>query len=427
MIAGWQFWVWLTCVALVVGLFYRNVYEFSWKNFFLLGSLFSAAFLLRVIFLNILPGQLHLDEMGVAQYARDMLIGNNHTYQNMFVTGPSSQPTLHHYILHYTMELFGYTIFGLRISSVIAGSIGVLTTYLMIKQVSGKSSALFAAILVTSYHFAVQYARIGLNNIWDTVWVPLVVYGFFKGWKERWNGGAVICGVAFGMSQYFYHGSKISFFILLFMVVLLWKSNKNLAEKLTYLIITGLVAVTIAAPLFMYMIKCPDCYFLRARVVWGWKPEAIQAAIGEVNYWKFFWHQVKYTLGTYTHFPDPNGFYGPGIPLVFGPAEILFIAGLVICAIERNWIPLIWIAITSFFGGFLIGVPNSSAHYVAAIPAICWTIAHTLDWIKRNGHRRTSIFLLAVLVITDLIIYFYFYATTGGRDFIYPFPPLSGS
>jgi 4-amino-4-deoxy-L-arabinose transferase-like glycosyltransferase len=422
-ILGWQFWTWLACVVFIISIFYTRSSAPSKFDLLIMLGLLASALLIRVPFLGSIPGLFHIDEAGVAGFARDNLFGDPFFIMNPFITGPSSQPALHHYILYYSMKIFGFTVAGLRVSSAIAGAMGVVVTYLMVKSISGRRIAILSAIMMAAYHFSIHYSRVGLNNIWDTLWVPLVVYGFGKGWKERWTGGAVLSGFALGISQYFYLGSKIGIFLLILLVITRWKENGNTSQKIGFLGIIGLVALCVAGPIILFAITNPTTYLDRTNQVWGWKPEALLAIIGVVDYWKFFWHQVLYSLGTYTIYPDPSGFYGPTIPLVFGPAAILFIAGIVIAIIRKNWIPLTWLLLTSFFGGFLIGVANGSPHYVVAIPAICWLIGLAIDWIWKSGYAKIAVFLLVALVVIDLYFYFVVYVGMPPRDFTIPFPP----
>lgn len=425
-IDGWQFWVWAVCSILICAMFITHRITFKRNDLFISLALFSVALLFRATFVGLLPGMLHVDEVGVAEFARDLLINDKHQFFNMFVTGPSSQPAMFHYIIHYTMALVGNSIFGLRFSSAIAGSLGVLTTYWMIKIINNRKIAIVTAVLMVVYHFSVHYSRIGLNNIWDTIWVPLVVVGFYKAWMEYSKNGAVVCGIALGLSQYFYHGSKICVFLILFLMIILWKQNKNIHKRTETLLIIGFITLCIAGPIFMFLLTEPGKYFARAAIVLGWKPDDVTLIFGEVKYFQYLLRQINLSFGTYTYFPDANGFYGPGIPLVYGPAALIFIFGLVISFTERNWIPLAWLLLTTLLGGFLINVPNSSAHYVVSIPAICWVIGYGLNWLKSQNHSRLAAVLLVLILLVDIYFYFIQYPSQQLRDFIHAFPPLTG-
>jgi hypothetical protein len=50
---------------------------------------------------------------------------------------------------------------------------------------------------------------------------------FAHWWSARWSGGAVLSGVALGLSQYFYAGSKITLFLLPFATFMLWRTDRD--------------------------------------------------------------------------------------------------------------------------------------------------------------------------------------------------------
>ncbi len=173
---------------------------------------------------------------------------------NPFSVAYASQPTLFHYILRLTLDLFGRNIWALRFSSAIIGSIAIVVTFAMVDLVSDRKTALFCAIMMTSYHFHVHWSRMGLNNIWDTLWVPLMVTGYIYGWKKGWEGGAVISGLALGFSQYFYSGAKIGFFLLIFLAFSLWNQQTTLKSRVIYLGKLVISAICVVAPLFFFAI-----------------------------------------------------------------------------------------------------------------------------------------------------------------------------
>lgn len=420
-ITGWQFWLWLVCVCLTVTLLYRSKSHINHENVRLIPFIFLAALVIRVVNLESIPGAFHVDEAGVARYAMLDLFGNSGYFINPFMTGPGSQPALYHYIILATMKVAGFSISGARLSSAIAGSLGAITIFLMINHFSGRRIAIFATALLVCSHFDIHYSRLALNNIWDTIWVPLIIYLFSKGWEEKWDGGGVLAGVALGLSQYFYHGSKIVFFLLLFLVITRWRDGSNAQRKIQYLLRMGFTALVIAGPLVSFSFMKPDFYYARLHDDWGWKDQAVFTALREINYGKYFWHQGIHSLGVYNFFPDPDGFYHPAIPLVFGLSSVIFQAGFLIALIRKNWLPILWILLTSFFGGFLLSVPNSSPHFVVAIPAIFWLAALAIDWVWERGFPKIAIILLITASLLDLYFYFVVYTYTIPPDFSIPF------
>jgi hypothetical protein len=92
--------------------------------------------------------------------------------------------------------------------------------------------------------------------------------------------------------------------------------------------------------------------------------------------------------------------------------------------VKRMWVPVVWLILATFFGGFLLGGAPSSSHYVIAIPAICWLIAIAIDLIGEHGHPRVALAILVIILLTDLIFYFGIYLSAPSPDLTLPFPPI---
>jgi 4-amino-4-deoxy-L-arabinose transferase-like glycosyltransferase len=426
-VVGWQLWTWLVCtVGIVIALLppgprpVPRPLPWGW-----LLALLLAALLLRATRLETIPGALHVDEAGIAEFAmRSVFTAPNDTF-NPFRTGPSSQPALYHYLVRASIELVGYSITGLRFSSALAGTLAVLATYAVVAVLDNRRTALLAAILMTAYHYHIHWSRLALNNIWDTLWVPLILACYVWGWKRRWSGGAVLSGVALGLAQYFYAGNKVAILLLAFAMISLWRKDQDGRRLLVHGGKLLLTAACVAAPLVLFIIQDPQPYFARSWEVFGWHSNAIQVGTGGTgNLWAYFWRQVWHTLGAFTAYPDDTGFYGAVVPLVFGLAAPLFIAGFLWAVRKRMYIPALWIALTTFFGGFMLAGGPSSSHYAVSMPAICWLIATPLDWLFKTRRWRLALLLLVAVVGIDLWFYFGRYVSSSPRDLILPLPTL---
>jgi 4-amino-4-deoxy-L-arabinose transferase-like glycosyltransferase len=424
-VEGWQFWVWLVCVIAVVVLLMPagrpSLRIGTTARWLVLIAL--AALLLRATFLEIIPGKLHVDELGVARFALQHTFPEGSLTHNPFITGPASQPALYHYLIRISSAVAGNSISGLRITSVLAGTLAVLATYAAVAELDNRRAALFAAVFMTAYHYHVHWSRIGLNNVWDTLWVPLMLATFAWGWERRWSGGAVLSGVVVGLSQYFYSGSRIGLFLLAYLVIRTWRQKVERPRLAVHGGKLLIVAACIAAPLAMFALRDPANFFLRAQDIFAWRPDAIVVLThGEVDVWAFFWHQLTRSVGAFTTYPDNTGFYGPGVPLLIGLAAPLFVAGLLMSFFRRQFVPALWILLTVIFGGFLLAAPPSSSHYVVSIPAICWLMAMPLNWLVESGRWRWAVVALLFVMVADLTFYFGQYVPSAPKDLIHPFP-----
>jgi hypothetical protein len=468
---GWQLWSWLACCIVLAAVFLlgsgRPSLPMSRQLWLWPLLLFGIALLLRITFLETIPGGLHVDEVGIADFSLRHIYAIPHETLNPFRTGPASQPSLYHYVLRLSMAVGGASIFGLRLSSALAGALAVLVTYGMVAVFHNRRAALFSAAIMTTYHYHVHWSRIGLNNIWDTLWVPLMLAPFVWGWRKGWSGGAVLSGIAVGLSQYFYAGSRVGVILLALLILHLYRESRRSDKDnpappqeptelqttnqpnqpavsftanypitqlpitnhqlplLTYTLKMVLTAACVTAPLVLYALRDPVPFFERSQTVWGWRPETIWMVMGSSSdVLGYTWRQLWRSVGAFTAVPDVTGFYGPGVPLLIGAASPLFVIGLLWAIVKNRFLPVAWIILTVILGGFLLSDPPGSSHYVVAIPAICWLVAVPLEWLASMGRERLAVGVLAAVIAVDLYFYFVIYIHSNPRDLIHVFPTL---
>ncbi len=427
LVTGWQLWTWgITALVVIIALIPQEKIPLPqsvpWRWLLVL---IIAAVLLRITFLDTVPGGLHIDERGTAGYTMRHIFPEDNLTINPFHTATNSQPALLNYMLRLSFTLFGYNFTALRGLSAIAGMFSVIATYFAVAVFDTRRTALITAVLLTAYHYHIQWSRIGLNNIWDTLWVPLVLAAFAYGYRRNWSGGAVIAGAALGLSQYFYAGSKTVLFVLPFLLWMMWKETPSYQKMLIHFGKMTAVAITIGAPITFFAFMRPGLFFERSRVVWGWSVPAITATLGEVDYGRYLWHQIYRNFGSFTTVPEVTGFYGPGVPYLIGIAAPIFVIGILWFIWKKQWIPLTWLFFALLFGGILLGGAPSSSHHVVMIPAICWATAVPISALWESGRWRLALFIIVVIVLTDLIFYFGIYVPNEPRDLFHelPLPP----
>ena len=88
---------------------------------------------------------LHVDEMGVADFALQQVFTETHHTINPFRTGPVSQPVLYHYLIRLSLAVVGNSITGLRVSSALAGALAVLATYAVVAALENQRAAILRA------------------------------------------------------------------------------------------------------------------------------------------------------------------------------------------------------------------------------------------------------------------------------------------
>jgi hypothetical protein len=425
-VAGWQLWTWLVAtIVAVAALLPSGPGRPGWsREAWIVLGLTVLGGVLRMAALDKIPPGLHGDESKTAEFTLIQVFPAGGLTISPFRTGLHSQPTLFNYIVWLSLRLAGPSMVGLRLPSAIAGTLAIPCVYFAVSQFSGKRVALFSAALLTTYHYHIHWSRLALNNIWDTVWIPLIVGLFAWAWSRKWSGGAVLAGVALGLSQYFYAGSKIAIFLLAYLAVSLWRRERDSHRMVVFGAKLLAAAAVVAGPIALFAVREPALYASRTASVLYWAP-GLREGLGPFGlaWLEAVRDQFIRAAAGFTSLTDTTGFYRSSVPLVMGLAAPLFLAGIIWAFVRRQFLPLIWLGLTMFFGGFLLTYTPSSSHYVAAIPAVAWLVAMILDALGSHVRPWLAVALLAAIMLTDVAYYFGVYIPSGpAGDLNMPFP-----
>jgi 4-amino-4-deoxy-L-arabinose transferase-like glycosyltransferase len=423
---GWEFAIWAACILATL-LLLTPIRKFAFhpnRGWLVPLGLLLGAFLVRGLFLDRLPPGLHIDEVGTADHAMRYVFTGPGQTMSPFRVGGNSQPSLYMYIIRLSMMAAGYGMTGLRLSSAIAGSLAVLAAYFLVAVFQNRRAAILAAVVMAGYQYAIAWSRLGLNNIWATLWPPLVLACFLWGWKERWSGGAVLAGLALGLSVYFYAGGAVVFFLLAYLLIDLWRHTVERSSLLLHTLKMLAAAACVAAPLLVFAAFEPGQFFDRANVDFAWTPGVIAQVTGSPTNWLgFFWYQLVHSTGGLFVYQDSSGFYAPGIPFLIGLAGPLMLGGLVWAIWKKQYLLIVWLVCMVAFGGMMLTASPAGSHFIAAIPVICWSIAAALNWVMERGWKKLAIAMLVLVVLTDLVFYFVVYPAVPRGDLNMPFPP----
>jgi len=338
-------------------------------------------------------------------------------------TGLDAQPVLYSYILRLSVELFGFTFWGVRMSSVIAGTLSIAAVYFMIRQFDRERTAWFAAILMAAYHFHIHWSRISLSNIWTTLFLPLTLGFFIRGWRESRDNDALLAGLCLGLTAYFYTGG----YILIFLIgAVIWQIWRTPHEYTRFTLYTGkmlTLTTVVAAPLMVFALLNPASFLERASTVFAWKPGTTEILLGpDTTSWDLLVYQFTHSFGAFNIYPDVTHFYAPDVPFLIGISSLLFLIGIPLAIGKKKWLPLFWILIVTLFGGMMSAGTPGSSHFTPVIPAICWLVAIPLNGMAEAKQPRWAYILLAAIIVTDIVFYFWIYPSNSFADFTVPFP-----
>jgi len=417
MTAGWELWLWAGSVGVALAaLMPGGAWPIRLQRAHLWVLLpLAVALVLRLFHLGTIPHGLHSDEVATADFTMRYVFPEPRSSVYPFRTGPYSQPALFYYLVHLSLQLAGQNPFGLRLPSVLAGVAAVAATYALVNIWSNRKTALIAALLMAAYHYHIHWSRLALNNIWDTLWIPLVLACFAWGWRSRWRGGAVLCGLALGLSQYFYIGTRIAIILLAYVIYRVGREDLEARRWIVHIGTVAVMAAVVAAPLYVFASKHPGGFLERVRVNWAWTPDMI-ARFGS-DMWavlRMAGDQAWRSFAGFVSLPETTGFYGPGVPFLIGIAGPIFLAGILWALRRRIYLPVIWILTTAIVAGFLSKGTPASSHFIAAVPAVIWLMAIPLAAVAEWRHPRIAWALIALILAVD--VYFYFGVYVPGGD-----------
>ena len=331
-------------------------------------------------------------------------------WNNIFITGWFSFPTLFYFIQSISIRIFGQTIEALRILSAIGGALTVAAVYLCGKVMFGHRAGILAALSLSALHFHIHFSRVGLNNIWDGLWFTVFIGALWYGWERNSRIAYLIAGLALGISQYFYVSSRVLFGVVIVGVMIaLCVRRTRLYQALPNLILMFAVAIAVLFPLIRFYIQSPNEYLAPI-----WRASFFRESFT----WKFVIQHIWVGMTAFTYTPL-LGWYTPGTPILLPINAVFFYIGLISLLLQyrdsRLVLMLLWLLTLALIGGLSESTPTSQ-RYIAAAPACALVvglgICQAAEVFERRWQKYSKVvtglsyMMIAVAMINDLYFYF---------------------
>jgi hypothetical protein len=212
-----------------------KVTVFDWRDWLAIALLVGAALLLRVPNIETIPLGVDPDEASLSQMAVNVITGEN---KDPFATGWATHPTLEFFINSAFVRLFGRSFLAMRLPWAIIGALAVATIYLLARAGYGRRRnvlfrgvAILAGALIAGSSVAIQFSRLGLNNVGDTLFVTWVLAALWIAGATGSPRAYAMAGVGLGLAQYYYFGTRaIPFVVIATLLVWLiadWRGVRN--------------------------------------------------------------------------------------------------------------------------------------------------------------------------------------------------------
>lgn len=318
-----------------------------------------------------------------------------------------------------SMQLFGETIRGARNFSVIVGSLAVVMTFFATRMFFDTRTAWFTSIVLLAMSSHVEFSRLALPVIVDTVLVSSILFALASAWgsgQRRWYMGA---GVLLSLTQYTYHTGKIIPVIFaIWLCVYAIRYWQDVESRLIQLTSMWGIALVGAIPHWWSIMQQWDVYIatLSRISIFGtnnttgatWLTEI--AATKNAPDWQIIAYAVRDAAAGFIAVPLRDQ-YEIGMAMLSIPAAVVFVFGLLIMAKEysdpRHWLIFIGLMSAVSIAAITINTPAAQRMiYTAPFVAIVIGIGiaemgrwFKIDWIQQDWNINPLIIHALSLVI----------------------------
>ncbi len=410
---------WVLAIGCVVGgslVFSEDKVHIPKKVLLGTAVLFAIALFLRGVATAQIPTTFSGDEGSAGLFAVSLLSGEA---DNLLGLGWFSFPALYFGIQSLSIALLGQSIEALRLTSALAGALTVVAVYWLGRSLFDRLTGALAAIYLAVSHYHIHMSRIGLNNVWDSLFGTVALLGLWDGWQNGRRLSFVLCGLALGVGQYFYASMRLlPVMFLIWAVAALIADRERFKTRLPGFILAAFVALIVFLPLGLLFAQHPDEFNapLQRVSILGDRLEQEMAVNGRTATGVFIDQATKTALG-FTNEPL-RLLYDPGVPLLLPLAAALFIIGLLWLVFQFDLrtllliMPLLGVVLTGSFSQ----MPPASQRYILVMPIVAILVvlplAQLSKWLQIMwpAYRRVVGLVVALLllwlVVTDLNFYF---------------------
>jgi 4-amino-4-deoxy-L-arabinose transferase-like glycosyltransferase len=393
----------------------------------------ALALALRVWDLRDVPFNIYPDEVMTGVVAERAYINGPAPAPSLFSTlwSDVELPTLWFAIVAGALKLGGIGLATVRLPAALFGAATVLPFYGLVRGVWGKIAAIAGGSIMAFSAVNVHYSRMALNNITTPFFWVLCFFFLLRGLRSRRPLDWTLAGLAAGLSEHFYYGTRLLPFILIAFVVYLLAVHcsevRRYLRQFGWLILGYLIGF---GPLLSYFITHPGLYYGRGAGLMTWN--RIPASWHDLQQmWSTVWPIMSENLlGISTQSAQDIMYYAP----LLLPAEAALVVLGAALMMWRWRHPAAFLVVLSglavlFVGGTLILYPNSAppmlAHWTPAFPAFYAAIAVPIGagvesvevWLRgRQRWITIAVVMTGLVILAFANIDFYFYRYYADPD-----------
>lgn len=321
-----------------------------------------------------------------------------------------------------SLQAGGYTLAALRLPAALFGAATVFPVYGLIRGIWGRAAALAGGAIIAVSASNIHFSRVTLNNIVTPFFWATCFYFILRGLRTRRPLDWALAGIAGGLSEHFYYGTRLLFMILIvfacYLLVFHWRQGWTYLGQFT---LAALGFVVAFGPLLFYFLHNPGLYFGRGASVLTWNH--IPNSWDDLALmWNTLWPLIQQNLLTFSTFPANDSVYFGSLLMPLEAALLVLGTALLIWRWRHPAAFLMLLAGVSvlFIGGTLVPGPGFIAHWTPAFPVFYVAMAipvgawAALGWKALPGMWRaiipaTTLAVLALVAYLNVDFYFNHY------------------
>lgn len=375
----------------------------------MLGLILLAALIFRLWQLDTIPAGLHFDE--AIDLQQSLLVADG--ARPLYISEGWGREALYYYLVAAVLQVVNNNMLALRLTAVWCSLGMILTAYMFARRSLNRPAALLAAALLGINYWSLFTSRFGVRHMSLPFVLGLAILAFWWAWQlpptihRRKMAAYGLAGLLLGLTLYTYQPARFAPFIfLLFCGYLLLAHRPAFKQNWRGLVIFGITAVLIAAPL---AIAAQRASIELATRDWLVEP-LLKLLAGDP---RLVFHNGIATLKMFSFAGDPLVAYNvPGRP-VFVPAwtSLFFYVGA--GAALRRWrqpvytFLLIWLLVMLAPTVLTTSAPNYNRAIAAQVPAMLLTavgLVETVRWVTRRGGPQAAAAPLLLIILAFWLI-----------------------
>lgn len=290
---------------------------------------------------------------------------------------------LYHYGNYATTLIWGQNLIGLRMASVILGTLTVLVVYGAGRALFNHRIGVLSALILSTFPVHLFYSRVSIASIADPLFGTLAI--MFAARAFRWNRRAdwVLMGVSLGLSQYFFEGGRLLFPIVfigwIILTALVHREKFNLLRHgVALAMITNIVVIT---PMYFTMWYTEAPFTTRmndSRVDFNLFGRLLQGGLEGEAATKFLYHITDPFLAyTFNHHQGMPDLYSGIEPLVLRVCVPLFLLGVFHCIgrLQAATLILLIAIFGASAGNIFVSLPLVFPRYLTVVPTLAILVA----------------------------------------------------